>query len=115
MNELGLCSYWPLKSRMRVPSGEYPELVCIASLNCGCGSRVLVVDIAVEESHDDVEHWTAEAHLIAGLAAEHPDPFGFHSSFVILARLCLQLLLDPFLQLEGRLLPIACWSRRIGG
>jgi hypothetical protein len=111
MKELELCSYvLGFESKMNVRSGEYPEHVYC--LHDGVASRVLVVDIAVEESHDDVEHWCAEAHFITGLTTEHPDPFGFHGSFVVLA--CLRLLLlaypllfDAFLQLEGRLLPVA--------
>ena len=103
---------------MKVRRGEYPEHVYC--LHCGVVSRILIVDVAVEKCHDDVEHWCAEAHFIAGLTAKHPDPFGFHGSFVVVASLCLlmlacPLLLDAFVQLEGRLLPVVRRSRRIGG
>ena len=118
MNELELCSYvLDFESRVNVRSGEYPEHVYC--LHCGVVSRILVVDIAVEESHDDIEHWCAEAHFITDFTTKHLDPFSFHGSFVVLA--CLRLLLlaypllfDAFGQLEGWLLPVICWSRRIG-
>lgn len=93
MNELGLCSYWGVRKQNEIAGAESIQNMCIA-LHSGV-SRVLVVDVAVEESHNDIEHWRAEAHFITGLTAEHPDPFGFHGSLVVFASLRLLLLACP--------------------
>jgi hypothetical protein len=80
------------------------EIEYIRKRNYG-RSRILVVDVAVKESHDDVQHGRTETDFVARLAAKHAESFGFRGALVRLSGFRL-LLLEQFLMLDA-LLPLA--------
>lgn len=67
-------------------------------------SRILVIDVAVEKTHHDVQHWGAETNFVSDLAAKHTESFGFHGALVGFSGFRL-LFLERLLLLES-LLPL---------
>lgn len=63
-------------------------------------SRILVVKFAVEEAHDNLQHWGAKAYFIASLAAKYAETLGFCSHGFVLLALNLELLVS------GTVLPL---------
>ena len=46
-------------------------------------SRVLIVDVAIEEVHDNLQHRLEEAYFFAGFAAKEAKALGFHRLFLL--------------------------------
>jgi len=78
------------------------------SHRCSWPSWVFIVKSPIEKTHDNLQHWGAEAYFIARLAAEDEETLGFGGcGFLLLSHaLDLLLLADSVLPLAVLLMPV---------